>query len=119
MNVFPFTLDADILTGFSAGQYLDDFLRVKPRGLVWYGYDVTVCSRTKVTFTVYDMLDNFRGGLGKQIATFESAVSEETTRDSVERRILALAKQRRLQEIEANEQAIVKAYADKIRKELA
>lgn len=49
--------------------------------LIWYAADMEVLSPTSIRLYVYEMADNFRGGIGKCI--YETTVDEFTTDERV------------------------------------
>lgn len=120
-SFFPFTLHAVETPHYTSSPHAfrDAFLKAKGELAGWYAYDVTVKSRTAVEFTVYDMRDNFYGGIGKQIARFATKVSAAVTADAVERRIRDFAEVRRRDELQAAEDAIIAGYVDELRDALA
>lgn len=89
-DVFPFTLYCSEREWWR--PLFSDFLRVKPKDMVWYAYDVTVESRTGVSFIVHDMLCNATGGIGKVIEVIPATVSKEATERLVEDRIMSMAR---------------------------
>lgn len=113
-EIFPISLPCN-QKGWSEHAFRKAFMDAKPEGLIWYGYDTIIHSPFQVEFVVYDMHDNVSGGLGKQIANFKATVFEETTRDAIDRRIMALAAARRHRELKQTEDDIIRRYADEIR----
>ncbi len=114
MKIFPIVVPCSE-QGFGAHAFNKIFLAKKPEDMIWHGYDSVIHSRTDVEFFVFDMLDNCRGGVGKEIARFKAVVPESTTEKFIERRIMDLAMEKRTIEIIAAEGEIVKRYADEIR----
>ena len=94
------------------------FLKVKPKPLTWYAYDVTILSRTVLEFVAYDMADPVFGGIGSVVWCGKVSVPASVTHKDVDRAILRAARARREEEIAAAEAAIVSRYADSIRAEL-
>jgi hypothetical protein len=94
-------------------EFRKPFLANKPEGHVWYGYDVIVKSPTEVEFVTYDMRDSY-GGLGRENGRFEATVDEAVTKEAIERRLNALAKEVRLRELERAEAKIVSDYGNRI-----
>lgn len=47
--------------------------------LIWYGVDMEVVSPTSINLFVYEIADNFSGGIGKRI--FETVVTEFTSEE--------------------------------------
>ena len=114
-EVFPFTLYADRVKGWSDYDFRKDFMKVRPRDLVWYGYDVIIESVTQVTFIAYDMRDMCHGGLGDKIAEFPATVDKTITSACIERRIWCMAERARDHELAATELLKITEHAERIR----
>lgn len=113
-QLFPFTLHCDRDRGLSPYEYRKAFMTAKPERLTWYGYDVVVESPIRVTFVVFDMLDNFHGGVGKEIHRFGVDVEDSLTRRDVVRRATSVAAERRRKEVEREEDRIVATYVQEL-----
>lgn len=117
-EVFPIVIGCDH-RGWSDFHFQRLFLSNKPDGLIWFAYDVIINSPTEVEFVVYNMADSCYGGVGAKIASFSAVASVDTTRDAIERRIRAIATERRNAELQAAESIIIDGYADDIRAALS
>lgn len=116
-QVFPFTVHCDGY-GQSPPSFVNDFLRTRPREFGWYCFDVEVHSRTKVTFVVFGMQDNFSGGKGSEAFRFDADVPSATTAQSVSFRLRLLAEARREAELHAAEEKIIQSYVAEILSDL-
>lgn len=114
-SVFPFTVYCNRRTGWGDSSLRDTFLAVKPKGMIWYGFDTIIRTRTDVEFVVFDMRDFVSGGLGDEIARLSAKVSADLTNSAVEERIRCLAVERREAELHDMEMAIIDGYVDEIR----
>lgn len=89
MNVFPYRVYARDMGLWvqspDLAQAVWHRLRVDPnkwpRRLTWYAADMEILSPESIRLFVYDIEDNFRGGIGKKI--YEEVVSEFTTAEIV------------------------------------
>lgn len=72
-------------------EFRDEFLAVKPARMHWYAYDVLIKSPTSIVFVVYNMRDNFKGGVGDEIARLKSECSEAKTKPWIETHAFNLA----------------------------
>lgn len=112
MEFFPFRLYCDHERGWSASQFKNTFMKVKPAGLTWYGYDVIIHSPTEIEFVVFEMYDNFSGGVGNEIARFTATVSRSVTDRDIRSRSMELAVDRRRHELCEAEAEIINRYAN-------
>lgn len=113
LNVFPFTLYCGA-NGGGDHTFRNTFMAHRPKDVTWYGYDVVVNSPTSVTFVVYNMHDNYRGGLGKEILRFDVNVPVEVTLPRIGERAMFLAAAKRQEELDEAEEKIVQRYAQDI-----
>ena len=93
--MFPFTTES-----FDNGYYIvkpwhdnATFLKYKPKGLVWYAYDVEILSLTRAKFIVYDMADFCSGGIGDVKSEYECDIDPVDAVRLVQRQARKLAKQ--------------------------
>lgn len=93
-----------------ARQYQKAWFSVQPRNFSWYCYDVTIISPTQIKLTIYDMADNFKGGIGKNLGHFWADVDASLTADDIQRHARELAESQRQAEIDAAEDKIITAY---------
>lgn len=120
-DVFPIDLRACETPHYTSSpyQYREVFraalLAADPRAS-YYAFDVTVHSPTAVSFIAYDMRDNLYGGIGNEVWRGKASVPASLTRDDVERAIFAAAKRRRALERVEEENAVIRGYAEEIRK---
>lgn len=116
-EIFPIKLYARDWPNYtqSPHHYRATFLKVKPKGASWFAYHVVILSRTQVEFIVHNIRDSCSGGIGEEIFRCKTEVPASLTEKDVERAILAAAQDRREQEIEAAENAIIAKYAAEIR----
>jgi hypothetical protein len=114
--MFPFTVRArDNGHVVTQPHCRNSFQKQKPKGKTWYAFDVTVHNRDRsCTFTVYDMEDNFHGGIGKEICKFDGILDENEYIELRDTRIIQMA---RVQE-EAEYQAKRQERVTEIQKQL-
>ena len=124
-KVFPILLRAHETAYYasSPSRYRDAFLTAwradsDPKRDGWYAYDVTIHSRTDVSFVAYDMRDNLRGGIGSKVWEGRATVPADLTREDVEAAILWVAIFQRENELKASEAKIIEGYAHNIRAEI-
>jgi hypothetical protein len=69
-KVFPQRVRCHDMGSWVSSPYLANsiWMRIRPKGLTWYCADLEILSPTSVRLFVYDMEDNFHGGIGKMIA---------------------------------------------------
>ena len=117
MKPFPFTVHCaeNYHTPF---EFKDTWMKIKPAKLTWYAYSVEVKSPTEIEFIVFDMKDNYFGGIGAKIGTFKATVTPDVTRKSIIARAARLAADKREQELEAEEARIVGQYTHDILSEI-
>lgn len=115
---FPFELHATDSHGWAANptDFKETFLKHKPAELSWYAYDVRIISQTQIEFIVFNMRDTCYGGIGREIAHFACTVDPAVTRNSIEKRAMRLAIEKRETEIAAAERSVIKSYADELLK---
>lgn len=120
-KVFPFTVRSKDTGHFIIKpEGFGDIVRSQRGKLFdsYYAYDVTFIRATEVKIVVYDMFDNFRGGIGKEIASFEVEVELVRSKPHVDKRIHEMAKSLREEQLRLEEEAIVKTYEETIKKQL-
>lgn len=115
-EVFPIILYARRDCGSSSYDFRKVFYSVKPKDFTFYAYDVVIRSRTKVTFNVFDMADNFYGGVGKKIAEYEAKVTSDMTKPHIDKKLMYLAEMIRAEEIEKAEKALINAHYGRLKK---
>jgi hypothetical protein len=119
VSIFPFTIKA-YETGYGWTSFDRDFesewhkVRPKAERFSWYAYDVKVHSPTSVTFIVYDMRDSVYGGIGDKVGEFDATVPTALTRKTILREVMAMAKDRRTQELFKLEQEMIRVYAEQV-----
>lgn len=118
--VFPIELRAYETAHFTSSPYryrdvfVAAFLAERPKGS-YYAFDVTIHSRTEVSFTAYDMRDFCFGGIGDIIWRGSATVSQELTDEDVEQAIQRAAAVQLIAERAAEDRRIIGGYADQIR----
>ncbi len=104
-DIFPFTIHC-----YDNGHYIEmdnryreTWLSIKPKDYTWYCYDVTIKSRTEITFTIYGMRDTCYGGIGEKQDQFEVTVDKELTDKSIEKECKRIAREIRQKQIDDEE----------------
>lgn len=117
-EIFPIHIRSNN-QGHVIGEFRAAYLAARtPKMDSWFCFDVLIRSRTEVTFIVFGMWSNVSGGKGEEKYRFDAVVSPELTASAIERKIVSLATDRRLRELDAAENRIIDGYADEIRAEL-
>ncbi len=113
---FPFTIFAH-----DNGHYVQEpwgfrraFLKIKPEGLTWYTFNVTIKSPTEVEFTTYGMYSFSTGGIGKKEHTFSATLDIEITREAITNEARRRARLKRQQELDEAENAVIETYTSAI-----
>jgi hypothetical protein len=112
-DVFPITLRCTPDGHYPYG-WRETFLAAKPAKMVWFAFDVIIHTPTGVEFIAYSF-DELHFHVGDEIGRFHVDVSRDLTENDINRKILILAKNRRLKELEDEELKIINRYADEIR----
>ena len=85
MSLFPFTIYADSNHGGVSHGFRQIFMEHRKPDVTWYAADIIVNSDTEIEFVVYDMKDNFYGGVGKEIYRVPATVTQSKTIAAISR----------------------------------
>ena len=115
-NFFPIHINAEETPHFTSSSYKFRplFLANKPTGMSWYAYNVIIHSPTNVEFVVYDMFCSARGGIGKEVGSFEATASAELTAPYIQKHAVSIAQYRIDEERRAANKLILKNRAEDV-----
>ena len=111
MKFFPFTIGYDSRFGGINYDYRALFMANKPKDMIWYAAAVIVHSPTQVEFVVYEMYDNYYGGVGAEIARFFVAVDKTANDKAMEQRSFIMSEKLMLMEERAKRAKRIEAGA--------
>lgn len=101
--------------GGSRQPFREIFLRTRRKDTTWYAVDIHILSWTKVRFVVFGIADAVYGGAGSKLYEYDLELTAEESakaiRPVLEEHAQYLARQRREQELKAQEEAIIAGYA--------
>ena|SRR6218665_1877183 len=128
--LFPFRIYSSDKSNGGIYEFRDTFVANKPEYIetvrdkgtrwewvqrekfIWYTFDVIIHSQTEIEFVAFDMEDFCYGGKGKEIHRFKVKVAKSVTEKEIRRELLSRAALRRELELIAEENRIIKTYAN-------
>jgi hypothetical protein len=94
------------------------WMRIRDPGFTWYGVDMEVLSAESIMLHVYEIADNFSGGIGQRI--YSTLVTEFTPREveELDKVVLSIYTSAAVEELERRERRQREMAIINLRKEM-